>query len=173
MLQFNIPIKFLFILITLSSLSPQVSAQDINQWLIYHLENIELPYDSITASLIEDNGQLWVGSHNGLWVINGNQIREYSYKDGLFNKDIHDIYVSNQGQVWVATSGGPFAFVNNHFYVFESLKDIKIWTINENNDIIAAKLNDLIGLISILLKSFINKSNGTQALLSSGKSTIH
>lgn len=109
-----------------------VLIQKTSDSLIYHLEDIGLPHDSITAITFDGNGRIWIGSKIGLWVFNDNLFREYTYKDGLFDKDIHDLFYSSEGHIWVATSTGPFALLENHFYVFEPLKNQKILTISEN-----------------------------------------
>jgi hypothetical protein len=108
----------------------QKTQDNMNQ----HINDIGLSYDSITAITIDENDGIWVGSKNGLWVINGNLRREYTYKDGLFDKNIHDLYCSIEGQIWVATSTGPFALFDNHFYIFEPLKNKKVFTISENEN---------------------------------------
>ncbi len=115
--------------------SVQPDSANVNQTnniLDDHLKEINLPYDSITAMTFDGSGGIWIGSKNGLWVLDNNLLREYTYKDGLFDKDIHDLYYSSAGQIWVATSGGPFALLENHFYVFEPLKNQKILRISEN-----------------------------------------
>jgi hypothetical protein len=99
---------------------------------IQPLNDIDLPCDSLTAFTFDEEGRIWIGSENGLWVFEGNQFREYTFKDGLFDKDIHDLYYSSNGQIWVATPSGPFALVDGHFYVFEPLKDQKILALSEN-----------------------------------------
>ena len=115
-----------------SVLTDSALIQKTNDSFIHHLKDIGLPYDSITAITFDGNGRIWIGSKNGLWVLNGNLFREYTYKDGLFDKDIHDLFYSSEGHIWVATSTGPFALLENHFYVFEPLKNQKILTISEN-----------------------------------------
>ena len=102
--------------------------------LSLYLKNIDLPYDSVTAITIENDGRVWIGSRNGLWVCDDKISIEYSYKEGLFNKNIRQIFYSSEGRVWVATSSGPFALIDNHFYVFEPLKNKKILSISENSD---------------------------------------
>jgi len=108
--------------------------QKISDGFINHLKDIELSFDSITAVTFGEDGQFWIGSKNGLWVFDGELFREYTYKDGLFDKDIIDLYYSDEGSLWAATSSGPFALLNNHFYVFESLKNQKILSISENTN---------------------------------------
>ena len=108
--------------------------QITNDSLTHYLKDIGLPYDSITATTLDDNGRIWLGSLNGLWVFKDNLFREYTYKDGLFDKDIHALFFSNEGHIWVATSSGPFVLLDNHFYVFEPLKNQKILSISENSD---------------------------------------
>jgi hypothetical protein len=100
--------------------------------LTQYLKEAGLPYDSITAITFDGDGRIWIGSKNGLWVFDGNFFREYTYKDGLYDKNIHKIFCSSEGQIWVATSSGPFALLEKHFYVFEPLKNQKILTISEN-----------------------------------------
>jgi hypothetical protein len=110
----------------------QLVAQDIDYILIEDLSKIGLSLDSITASTVDDQGKIWIGSDDGLWVFDGDQFREYTYKDGLFDKTIHDLYYSSSGQIWAATSGGAFTLIDGHFYVFEPLKNQEILTISEN-----------------------------------------
>jgi hypothetical protein len=109
-----------------------IAGQDIDTNLANRLEEIGLTYDSITATTLDDNGRIWLGSHNGLWLFDGNQFIEYTFKDGLFDKQILDLYCAINGQIWVATPGGPFTLIDNHFYVFEPLKDQKILSLSEN-----------------------------------------
>jgi hypothetical protein len=107
-------------------------AQNVVDYPIDHLNEIALPYDFITAITVDENDRVWIGSKKGLWVVEDGQIREYTFKDGLFNKYVHDLHYSSNGELWVATSGGPFTLIDNHFYVFEPLKDITILSISEN-----------------------------------------
>ena len=109
-----------------------VHIQIPNDSLVYYLEDIDLSYDSVTAITIDGKGRIWVGSNNGLWAFDGKVHREYSYKDGLFDKNILQLFCSNEGYIWAATSTGPFALLDNHFYVFEPLKNIKILAVSEN-----------------------------------------
>jgi hypothetical protein len=99
--------------------------------LTQYLKEAGLPYDSITAITFDGNGRIWIGSQNGLCVYDGKFFREYTFKDGLFDKDIHRLFCSSEGQIWAATSSGPFALLENHFYLFEPLKNKKILSISE------------------------------------------
>jgi hypothetical protein len=127
--------------------------QETNDRLFHHLKDIGLPYDSITAITFDEDDRIWIGGKNGLWVFDDNQFQEYTYKDGLFDKDIHDLYYSNKGQIWVATSGGPFAFLEKHFYVFEPLKNQNILTIFKIT-VITLLLTALSALIFLGIKHF-------------------
>jgi len=102
--------------------------------LTRYLKEAGLDYDSITAITVDKESRIWIGSTNGLWVFDGKLFREYTYKDGLFDKNIHTLHCSAEGQIWAATSSGPFALVDNHFYVFEPLKNKKILTISDNDE---------------------------------------
>jgi hypothetical protein len=109
-----------------------VHNQKINYNLVHRLKEIGLVDDSITAITIDENDRIWIGSKNGLWFFDGTQFHEYTYKDGLFDKHIHQLFYSSKGHIWAATSSGPFALLENHFYVFEPLKNQKILGISEN-----------------------------------------
>ena len=97
-----------------------------------NLSSINLEFDSITAMVIDKNNKIWLGSKNGLWVLDGIEFKSYSYKDGLFDKNILYLYCSENNQIWVGTPSGPYALFDNHFYVFEPLKNIKILYISES-----------------------------------------
>ncbi len=119
----------------LSKLSTDSAVIQItNDSLTQYLKEAGLPYDSITAITFDEDGRIWIGSKNGLCVFDGKFFREYTYKDGLFDKDIHKLFCSSEGQIWVATSSGTFALLENHFYVFEPLKNQKILSISETTD---------------------------------------
>jgi len=112
--------------------SDSLLVQKTNVNLINHLNDIGVSYDSIAAVTFDRDGRIWIGSKDGLWIFDGSQFREYTYKDGLFDKNINQLFCSSEGQIWVATSTGPFALLDNHFYVFEPLKNKKILSISEN-----------------------------------------
>jgi hypothetical protein len=109
-----------------------IQEQNIN--FISHLKDIDISFDSITAVTFGGDERIWIGSKNGLWVFDSGQFREYSYKDGLFDKNINHLYYSSEGQIWAATSTGPFVLLDNHFYVFEPLKNQNILNISENSN---------------------------------------
>ncbi len=108
--------------------------QITNDSFVHFLNEVGLSYDSVTAITIDKRAGIWVGSKNGLWIFDSLQFREFTYKDGLFDKNIHQLFYSNDDFLWVATSSGPFVLLDNHFYLFEPLKNHKILSISENND---------------------------------------
>ena len=103
-----------------------------NESFFQNLNKIRLEYDSITAMTFDDKNRIWIGSKNGLWVFEGFRFHEYTYKDGLFDKEILDLYYSAKKQIWAATPTGPYALIDNHFYLFAPLKNQKILSISEN-----------------------------------------
>jgi len=97
------------------------------------LKLIGLSSDSITAVTFDKDGRTWIGSDDGLWVYDGKFFHEYTYKDGLFDKYINQLYCSSKGQIWVATRSGPYVLIENHFYVFTPLKNLNIYSISESS----------------------------------------
>ena len=93
----------------------------------------DLHIDTITSIAANQDGGVWLGGDFGVGFFNGTVLRRYTFKDGLFDKQIHQVYCSCQGHIWVATSSGPFVLLDNHFYVFEPLKNKKVLRVFEND----------------------------------------
>ena len=89
---------------SVSSTTDSAQIQITIDSLRHYLKNIGLLYDSITAITLDENGRIWIGSKKGLWHFDGKQFREFTYRDGLFDKDIQGLFYSNEGYLWVATS---------------------------------------------------------------------
>ena len=74
------------------------------------LKDAGLVYDSITAITLDKESRIWIGSTSGLWVFDGKFFREYTYKDGLFDENIHVLHCSAEGQIWSIIT---FMFLNH------------------------------------------------------------
>ncbi len=60
-----------------------------------------------TRRVIEDqDGNLWVGTANGLNRIKDGQIEIYGVESGLRDQFVMSLYVDRQNQLWVGTDGG-------------------------------------------------------------------
>lgn len=72
--------------------------------------------DSIT-SIAEDGARnLWVGTPMGLVLLEGNQVKTFSTKDGLPGDFVSNIHVARSGTVWITTRGGMCQFKNGKIF---------------------------------------------------------
>ncbi len=62
---------------------------------------------SFVYGIAEDAfGRIWVGSDQGLSVVDGESIRSYTTDDGLPVNEIHAIHRDRDGVLWVGSNGG-------------------------------------------------------------------
>ncbi|HYL38397.1 MAG TPA: two-component regulator propeller domain-containing protein [Bryobacteraceae bacterium] len=73
--------------------------------------------------LCEGSGSvLWAGSRgNGLWRVEGDDIRHFTTADGLSSNQIRALVQSQDGTLWIATAGGGLnSFAHGRFLHFSS-----------------------------------------------------
>lgn len=92
---------FALILLYGHSLSAQGDIQ------VFKTNNSSLTSNDITGLDYDSQGNVWIGTVNGISVYNdGNWSTYTSSNSNLINNDIQAIMVSPQGNVWAGTSGG-------------------------------------------------------------------
>lgn len=93
--------------------------------------------DDAVLSLFEDrDGRIWVGTLNGVTVIDRGQMRSWSARDGLPANHVKVFYQDASGTIWIGTHGGGLTrFKNGAFatisarqglfndYIFQILDD--------------------------------------------------
>ena len=101
----------------------------------FHSESNErgnLSNNSINAFLIDQEGRLWVGTDNGLNLLNkkSGEFTSYFEADGLANDIIQSIQEDEEGNIWVSTQQGisclSFAedlIMVKNFDAFDGLQD--------------------------------------------------
>lgn len=63
-----------------------------------------LPHPSVTALAEDWSGQIWIGTMQGLATWKEGRLRRHD-SDGFPNAQIHALYVSRDGSVWIGTQG--------------------------------------------------------------------
>ncbi len=74
-------------------------------------ERLDAPRtDHPLAAAVGPDGRLWVGTRDGVTIIDGNRSRRLSTKDGLPNPMVRHVHRDESGTMWVATQNGGLAF---------------------------------------------------------------
>ncbi|MBI4652131.1 hypothetical protein HY745_12830 [Candidatus Desantisbacteria bacterium] len=68
--------------------------------------NQGLENNSVQCVLVDESGDKWFGTHNGLTKFNGTNLRTYTKKDGLSGNDIISIIQDKYGVIWAGTNNG-------------------------------------------------------------------
>ena len=67
----------------------------------------------------DSRNRIWVGTNdNGVVVIDGEKIRQYSYKDGLPSSSIRNFAEDKDGNIFIATTSG-LAFIKSNGLLFQ------------------------------------------------------
>jgi ligand-binding sensor domain-containing protein len=68
---------------------------------------VMLANDYVDCITIAPDGALWFGLWNGGAArFDGENWSHYDLEDGLIHRTVHDIYVTQSGEIWFATEGG-------------------------------------------------------------------
>lgn len=66
---------------------------------------------SIAINSIADTGTaLWIGTSSGLFRLEGEQLTQFTKKDGLPNDFISNVHLARSGTLWITTRGGMCEF---------------------------------------------------------------
>lgn len=88
-------------------------SRDLNE------KNIRIRY--IYDIEADSNGNIWIGTDNGLYELDKNLNQLQTYQDTIGECDIYDIYDDLKGNIWVCTLGdGLFKVSNNKVDSFKS-----------------------------------------------------
>ena len=93
-----------------------------------------LSNNSIQTLLVDNSGNVWFGTHNGLSKYNGSTFRTYTTEDGLSGNDITSLYEDKDGNLWAGTYGNGInkfsgdiwtTYTKNNGLVSDFVYDIK------------------------------------------------
>ena len=80
---------------------------------------------SVTYITEDSKGKIWFCSENGLGVIDNNELKLYTTKDGLSNNKTRHIYEDKEGVFWISTYGGGInRLIDNTFFAYNSKEEI-------------------------------------------------
>ncbi len=95
-----------------------------------------LASDITNAALTRPNGDVFIGTTNGLSKIANGQITNYHRKDGLFSDSVNCFMVDHNGRLWMAGGKGLTVMENETFKSFaipsSPAESFDIWTLFED-----------------------------------------
>jgi ligand-binding sensor domain-containing protein len=90
-------------------------------WQTFSSENSPLASNQINASLIDEQGQIWVGTSDGLSVYQDGAWQTFNLENSLLtSNEINALLTDKQGRVWVGTSGGVNIYQDGAWQAFTS-----------------------------------------------------
>ncbi len=124
-------------------------------------ENISLNIEINAQNMLEVNdmcfdkqGQIWLGTTQGLWVKKGNSIRRVDLGKKYEQENIKAILMDTQDNVWIGTNLGVVKYKNDRIVLFEKVNGLSTVTIsfrglgqNQDGTIFVATANGLNFLI--------------------------
>lgn len=92
------------------------------------LVELEVPFsiavtDSVTALVLDESNQVWVGTPNGLWRYDGSSWKGYTVLEGLPSNNIRTIAVGEYGSVAVGTDRGVGVYSQGLWSTLNGLED--------------------------------------------------
>lgn len=76
-----------------------------NTWMTL-TTNEGLISNSVKCLDVDNQGNIWIGTENGVSMYDGNSFTNYTTADGLSNNSILSILVDSQNNIWFGTMGG-------------------------------------------------------------------
>jgi ligand-binding sensor domain-containing protein/serine phosphatase RsbU (regulator of sigma subunit) len=63
-------------------------------------------------------GQIWIGTNNGINILNGTSLEQFSQNNGLDNKRINSLLADSYKNMWIGTSGGLYKLSGDKLFLF-------------------------------------------------------
>lgn len=72
------------------------------------LKNVELSsnFGLINHVFIDSHKRLWISSNSGAYLLEGEDVKHFSIKNGLVNNRVKNISEDREGNIWLGTDGG-------------------------------------------------------------------
>lgn len=86
-------------------------------------------HNEVSSLLNDNNGNLWIGTHNGLTKFDGNQFIKFTTSNGLPSNFINSVKKDADGKIWIATNNGVVTYENNIFTTIPQLIGKPVYTL--------------------------------------------
>lgn len=95
--------------------------------VFYNRSNSNLPYNYVTSVAVEGNGNIWIGTWDGLSMFDGDVFNNYySYTSDLPNDRISSLAFDHSGNLWIGTLRGIAKFDGTDWQTFSPATDTAI-----------------------------------------------
>lgn len=85
----------------------QADVRDNDCYGIRYLTQTQgLPGTVVQSVLHDRSGRIWIGTYNGLALLDGSHVQLYTVNEGLSSNVIFSILEDSKGQIWIGTFGG-------------------------------------------------------------------
>lgn len=95
-----------------------------------------LPHRIVYSTFLDTKGQLWVGTRNGVALLNKGSISAFTVSDGLSYDHVMSVFVDREENVWIGTDGGGLNVLRNGLFTTfttkEGIPSNVIWTLYED-----------------------------------------
>ncbi len=102
------------------------------QWEHFFTLNTDLIDDDVRMLTFGSDGRLWIGTHGGLSIFDGQNFENYWITEGLPNEFVRDIAFDEMGRAWLMTNDGFSIFDGEQFQNFETYEHPSIENKIEN-----------------------------------------
>ncbi len=90
----------------------------LNGWTCHNTGNSNLPSDQITEVYVDRNGITWVGTRNGVALLDNGNWQTFTTSDGLPSNIVTAFGEDGFGQLWVGTLEGLARYDGGHWTSF-------------------------------------------------------
>jgi signal transduction histidine kinase/ligand-binding sensor domain-containing protein len=95
-----------------------------------------LPGTNGYALLEDSHGRIWIGTDNGLVILEGGEMKIYTTQEGLSSNGVFSLLESSTGAIWIGTDAGVDVFKEGlflHYGTEEGLSGNRVYTLLESS----------------------------------------
>jgi ligand-binding sensor domain-containing protein len=100
--------------------STKPEPEPVSQWIIFNSDNSGLPSNNISNIAIDNGGNMWIGTENGLAKFDGTNWIIYDTENSeLPHNDVLTLEIDSKDRVWIGTSMGLALFDGDNWIVYD------------------------------------------------------
>lgn len=115
-----------------------IARDDDKYGIRYMSQDQNLPGTYIYVVLEDSHGRIWIGTDNGLALLDGEELIIYTTQEGLSSNRIVSLLESSTGAIWIGTDGGGVDVFESgffiHYGVTEGLSSNNVSSLLESSD---------------------------------------